>query len=58
MMINMTPRQRASIWSDIDFAYTQLDSAISLFKRKEWELSEAYVKSVKMEIKKIERSLK
>ena len=54
----MTPRQIASIFADIDFPYTQLDSVISLFKRKQWELSEAYVKSVKREVKKIERSLK
>lgn len=53
----MTPRQRASIWSDIDFAYTQLDSAIRLFKRKEWGLSEAYVRSVKKEVKSIEKSI-
>lgn len=51
----MTPRQIASIFADIDFAYTQLDSAIRIFKRKEWGLSEAYIFSVKQEVQSIEK---
>ena len=48
---NMTPRQRSSLFSDLDFAFTQLDSAISLIKSGQFELAGGYLKSANHEAK-------
>ena len=49
-------RNKVSIYSDIAFAYGQLDNAKSTLKH-DLGISEGYIRSVTQEIRKIERRL-
>lgn len=54
----MTPRERSSLFADLCFAYTQLDSGISLVKRGQFGLASEYITSAEHEYKILHNKLR